>query len=124
MVRNLQSSVGTGYNDNGITGEKSSFAFDEKIYAYNRWDQLAGTELFKIEWQRNVSGTWKTEVTNTWKNEGYNDAYQWAWIKDYPAGEWRIRCYAGNYGPSGVSFTINPAAAPPSYTPKTISRGA
>ena len=122
--RNLQSTVGTGYNSSGITGEKSSFAFDERIYAYNRWDQLSGNELFKIVWQRKVSGTWKTEVTSTWQNTGFSDAYQWAWIKDYPAGEWRINCYCGSYGPQGVSFTIKSAPAPPSYTPKTISRGA
>lgn len=110
MVRNLVAAVGTGYDNGNITGHKSVFAYNEQIYCVNHCDGLIGNELFKIEWQRNVSGTWTTQVTNTWQNQGYTDAYQWAWIQNYTPGEWRVRCYCGAYGPWGESFTINPAS--------------
>jgi len=87
MARNLVAAVGTGVENGKLIGRKSTFNFGEKIWALHEWDKLNGNELFKIVWQRKVNGRWKTEETHTWRNQGYEAAYQWAWIKNYPAGE-------------------------------------
>ena len=116
--------VGTGYNDDGITGEKSTFEHDEKVYAYHSWDDLFAGAAFKIRWYRKVAGDWKLEEEHLWINPSYTSAYQWAWIKDYPAGEWRVEFRCSTYGPYYSYFTIKSEEVPipsPDF-PKTISR--
>jgi len=122
MARNLVAAVGTGVENGKLIGRKSTFNFGEKIWALHEWDKLNGNELFKIVWQRKVNGRWKTEETHTWRNQGYEAAYQWAWIKNYPAGDWRIQCYVDNIGPHGVYFKVigkEPSAPkPPAEIPE------
>lgn len=127
MVRNRNYGVGTGYSSSGVTGRKNTFAFDEKIYAAHVWDELAGDELFTIEFYRKEAGTWVRKVIKTWRNTGFSTAYQYAWIKNYPPGEWRALFFCSHFGPFGEEFTINPKEAPPPPPPpeypKQITRG-
>ena len=120
MVSLRNYGVGTGYTSNGITGAKSVFSQDEKIFAVHVWDGLSGGEVFKIEWQRLIAGSYKTQLTHTWTNPAYSSAFQYSWIKSYPAGKWRARFLLNNIFGGGKTFTIE-AVAPPTPPPEEKS---
>lgn len=107
--------VGTGYNSNGITGRKSTFESDEKIYACHTWGNLNGSETLRISWAREESGQWVQKELHEWKNKGYSLAYQWAWIKNYPSGKWRVTfwCNANKGGTTNFTIKGNEEEEPP-----------
>ena len=106
--------VGTGYNSNGITGRKSVFNWDEKIYACHVWDDVNKNDTFGIAWERQEGTTWKRYVDHSWTNSaGYSNIYHWSSIRYYQPGKWRVWfLYQGGKVVS-VNFTINPKPAPP-----------
>jgi len=105
--------VGTGYTSSGITGAKSTFEYNEKVYACHVWDNLVGNETFIIIWDRKQpNGFWNTEIFHEWKNEGYKSAYEYAWIQNWKPGEWRARFHVTGGSEYSKLFTIKEKPAP------------
>ena len=122
--------VGTGYSSSGVTGKRSTFEHDQKIYAVHVWDNLSGGEPFRIEFARLVGTTWERITFRTWINPSYTSALQNSWIQNHPPGKYRASFWAGTRGPYRTEFTVKPKEEPeppppppPPEYPKNIIRG-
>lgn len=114
MVTLRNYGVGTGYTSDGITGEKTEFEHDEKIYACHVWDDLTGGEKFEIKWYLKVGVSFKHRLTHTWTNTpNYKSIYQYAWVQNKTPGEWLVRFYGKGIFAGGERFTIKEEVVEP-----------
>jgi len=106
--------IGTGWSDSGITGKKTVFEHDEKIYAEHLWDNVDKNDTFTIRWHRKVGGSWKIEKEHTWKNTaGLTNIYQYAWMQNWTPGAWSVWFMRNGKQAASASFTLKETAAPP-----------
>ena len=83
--------TGTGWSSEGITGKKSQFGANEKVYAEWIVDGAEKDAYLRILWYRKENGKWVIQTSNTYQNTaGYKACYQWAWTKDWEQGNWKV----------------------------------
>ncbi len=122
--------VGTGFTSKGVTGKKTIFSHDEKIYAVHVWDNVNVNDVFKIRFTKFDGNIWKTIVDYEWINsEGFIAIYHQAWIRNYGAGDYKVFFYRNNIIAKNTPFKVKekpaePVEPKPNIYPKTISRGA
>lgn len=88
-VRNY--GTGTGWSKGTVTGRKMEFGANEKVYAEWVLDEAEKDGKSTIIFYRKEAGKWVEKVRNSAVNSaGYSTFYHWAWIKDYPQGEWQV----------------------------------
>ena len=122
--------VGTGWSETSVTGKKSTFESDEKIFAEHVWDDVEANDTFKIRFTKWNGTIWKTLVDKIWTNSaGYSSIYHETWIKGYGTGDYKVFFYRNNVIYANTSFTVREEEAPPEPKPspeypKTVSRGA
>jgi len=107
--------VGTGYTSSGITGRKSTFEWNERIYACHVWDDVNRNDKFTIELWRSRPG--KNEFVKKWdwiNSAGHSSIYQYVWILRYPSGDYVFNFLRNDSLEKAVSFTIKekPSAPP------------
>ena len=114
--------IGTGYTSKGITGAKTIFSKDERIYAIHVWDGVKRGDKFSISWQRKINNVYVEQKKHNWINSaGYTNIYHWTWIKGYSAGDWQVQFLINDDIFRTKSFTIKAKpVAPEPPAPPTI----